>query len=806
MWVSGNLRSALRSAPLLVWLFWAGMATAQPKTKVLIEGHVLQIDDVGIVVDLAGARGARDGDIVELWRPLRLRHPVTGKQVVDRFMIGRLKLTQVRDRLALAKLEGKPSRPIDVGDVVILEREPEPGAEPEAEPPVKQAAPTPAKVEDRTKAPRAAFDEQEPSDPEAATVSKLFESLRGASVRARILAYENYVRARPNGRFAVVLYEEAAQLRRLVALEKAGRAEKADSGSEPVRLTSFAEPKSALAGVPLTIGIEIAGDASGAVLHSRRDGEVAYVSTPMTAIGTGYYAVTVPGDRMQSSKFHYFIEATNPAGEALPVVASAEQPNTTTVHDIPTPTPPQRHESMVYVLTDYADWNNLKGNDVVWQTEGAFGMRFRDIGLRAARTGFGVYRGVGGSLQELDELELSGRKVGLTYGYLEGEFGISQQFSLIGRAVVGLHDDGMGTGAQALLRIGSDKKTNLRARRRSARRHRLAQHHPARARGDRSGADPAPHRSHESTRGKQRGRRCSTERSHARPAGYVGPARRARRSRDRAGRLSLHPRAHAGGTGVLPGAHDQSRRPGFRRGGDVLMVTRAAFSLVLALGAALGLAARAEAQTQAAEDPPAAEAPSGETADQGAQPAEPAAQAALPSAAIPRLHHAPVPVAEAHEDLLIEAEITHPELVRRALLVYRTAADATLREVEFRRGVEHYVASIPADHARWPWLAYAIEIERLDGTKNPIFATREQPHRVQVPEDLMDVRERVLFERLSGRRSVVSTSGEYVSFGRSETDQVDPISGDGERSRRRRLLLSAGSRLYLPAAALDHRV
>jgi hypothetical protein len=460
MWVSGNLRSALRSLPLVVWL-WAATAAAQPKAKISVEGHVLQIDEVGIVVDLAGARGASEGDVVELWRPLRLKHPITGKQVVDRFLIGKLKLTQVRERLALAKLEGKPTRPIEVGDVVILEREPEPGAEPEppakstAPTPAKSTAPAPAKAESHADAPAAAFDEPAAADPEAEAVSKMFDSLRGASVRARILAYENHVRARPNGRFAVVLYEEAAQLRRLLDLEKAG------SRSEPVELASFAEPKSALAGVPLTIGIELSGGATGAVLHSRRDGEVAYVSTPMTALGTDYYAVTVPGDRMQSPKFHYFIEATNRAGDAVPIVASAERPNVTTVRDIPTPTPAQRHESVLYLLTDYADWNNLKGNDVVWQTEGSFGMRFRDIGLRAARTGFGVYRGVGGSLRELDELELSGRKVGLTYGYLEGEVGISLQFSLIGRAVVGLHEDGIGTGAQALVRIGSDKKTNL---------------------------------------------------------------------------------------------------------------------------------------------------------------------------------------------------------------------------------------------------------------------------------------------------------------------------------------------------------
>ena len=88
-------------------------------------------------------------------------------------------------------------------------------------------------------------------------------------------------------------------------------------------------------------------------------------------------------------------------------------------------------------------------------------MRFQDVGLRAARTGFGVYRGTGGSLAELDQQKVPGRKVGLTYGYLEGEFGLSYFTAIIGRVVIGLEDDGVNGGAQALLRLGNDRDTNL---------------------------------------------------------------------------------------------------------------------------------------------------------------------------------------------------------------------------------------------------------------------------------------------------------------------------------------------------------
>ena len=85
-----------------------------------VEGHVLELSEQDIVVDLAHARGATDGAFVELWRPLAVKHPVTGQVINDRFLIGRLKLVQVRDSLSLARAEGKLLRAAQAGDIVIL--------------------------------------------------------------------------------------------------------------------------------------------------------------------------------------------------------------------------------------------------------------------------------------------------------------------------------------------------------------------------------------------------------------------------------------------------------------------------------------------------------------------------------------------------------------------------------------------------------------------------------------------------------------------------------------------------------------
>jgi len=131
------------------------------------------------------------------------------------------------------------------------------------------------------------------------------------------------------------------------------------------------------------------------------------------------------------------------------------------VHDAPRPDAPASPGASVALFTDYANYNRMRTNDYAWQSEGYFGLRYGDIGVRALRSGFGVYRGVGGSIHELDELGLKGRKVGLTYGYLEGEFGPNKIVGLIGRLVLGLTDEGVDGGGQLFVRLGNDKLTNI---------------------------------------------------------------------------------------------------------------------------------------------------------------------------------------------------------------------------------------------------------------------------------------------------------------------------------------------------------
>jgi hypothetical protein len=426
----------------------AGPAAAVPAP---LERHVLRIEDSDILVDLTPKDGANVGDELSLWRPVRLVHPVTHKVINDRYRIGTLRIVQMHDAIALARPVTPPLRAPAAGDVVVFERAPAtpPGnAAPDAHagfPPLQAAAPAAAPSAETGAA---------SADPEARSVSLLFDKLVGASLITRIRRYERYAQANPNGRYTRTLLEEAAALRELVSARE-------NNEADAPSVRHFDVPAQALDGAPLMLTVEMNGRVVGAILHARAANESGYRSTPMVASGRKYFTATLPPDRVIAPRIEYFVEAVRPSGQVVPVAGSPDAPLVTLVSHVPHAGGTLEHETTVLVTTDYADYNRLRGNDHVWQTEGLFTMRFGDVGVRSLSSGFGVYRGIGGSINDLDVLGRDPRSVGLTYGYVEGEFGIKPTVSLMTRAVLGLRARGTAGGAQLKMRIGSDLKTNV---------------------------------------------------------------------------------------------------------------------------------------------------------------------------------------------------------------------------------------------------------------------------------------------------------------------------------------------------------
>jgi len=95
-------------------------APGSPATgPVGVEGYVVAIEGGDLILDLGSTRGVSEGEHLELWRPLKLVHPVTRRIVSDRYRIGSIVVEQVRPTISLGKLDETPLRPPAPGDIVI---------------------------------------------------------------------------------------------------------------------------------------------------------------------------------------------------------------------------------------------------------------------------------------------------------------------------------------------------------------------------------------------------------------------------------------------------------------------------------------------------------------------------------------------------------------------------------------------------------------------------------------------------------------------------------------------------------------
>lgn len=436
------------------------------------EGVIVSMESEFAVVDIGATRGVGAGDVLEVWRTFKMKHPVTGRTIVDRFRIGALRVTQARPGVSVARVDGDVERTILQGDIVVAQKKEPPKAPPTA--PAEAASPasrtdeksraesaSPSTVTTTTTTTKTATPTAvAPPDPDAQELDALFRSLRGASPERRLAELERFVFEHPQSRHVEVLWDEARALKRLVDDER----QRAERAAERPRAVSFLPPKTAPAGVPLRIGMEL-DEARGAMLHVRRRGKGAFTTTAMDASGPGYFGLTLPASMMREGTLEYFVESTSVHGDVFAVAGTAAAPLRVHVEDaIPPDTRAEAAPSpvvMATVLTDYASFNSKKANDTVWQSEAQLGVRMRDEGLRALRSGFGVYRGKGGTLEDLDERNLEARSVGLTYGYLEMEVALASAFALVGRGIVGLREAGVNGGAQGFVRIGNDRRTNI---------------------------------------------------------------------------------------------------------------------------------------------------------------------------------------------------------------------------------------------------------------------------------------------------------------------------------------------------------
>jgi hypothetical protein len=415
---------------------------------------VLAVQASDVILDLSEAQAITPGRSVELWRPIRLRHPVTGRSIEDRFRIGTLSITQVRPHLSLAIANGELERPPQPGDVVIVV--PDLAALPLAvavEPVAAAAVVAPAVPVAPSAAPGAAVSAGA-RDADAISLSLLFDSLKGRSPRERVAAYTAFTQAHPGHRYGAALIDQTRQLRELIDADRGPR-------SAPV-LGHHHPPELALVGRDLSLSVQLETVRPGVLVHYKSSASTTFQTLPAVSAGRNFFAVALPGAAVTDGGLQYFMETVDAAGKPELLVGTAQAPIAVATRRDWDLSAPHRPAATAQLTADYADYNRLRDNDRDWRLEADFGLRLNDVGLRALRSGFGVYRGVGGTLVDLDELGKSARQVGLTYGYLEAEYALREGFSVIVRTLLGLYGDGVSGGLQAQVRIGSDRATNVK--------------------------------------------------------------------------------------------------------------------------------------------------------------------------------------------------------------------------------------------------------------------------------------------------------------------------------------------------------
>lgn len=208
------------------------------------------------------------------------------------------------------------------------------------------------------------------------------------------------------------------------------------------------------------------------------------------------------------------------------------------------------------------------------------------------------------------------------------------------------------------------------------------------------------------------------------------------------------------------------------------MVTKKCTHVTAALAAAVLLAATPAAadEARAAEE---AAAPAASPAPELASEREPAPRppAPKPAEVAPAVHHEPIASARAGEPLTVRATIDGPHLVKSVYVVYRTGGKwFTVRLL--RSGDVDHAGKIPAEHVQGARFGYAIEMEKLDGTRAAVFASRDELQPVVLHDDPTDERERWLLDRLGGRRSLTSATFELVRFGTTEGKTALPCAAN----------------------------
>jgi hypothetical protein len=459
------------SCRLLIWLVCVpllGAALSARADEPPLRATVLHIDGEDVVIDVGAAQLTTATELT-VFRPLEVRHPITGKRVRDRFAIGVLRVVQPGERLSIAHAVNKPRHAFAVGDMVESAAvapapAPAPSPAPAAPAPVRAAVTT-------TSAPAA----QLPTAAADRVLVLHWRATLNQSPEQRVRIYLAYLTQHPGTPYHAALVQEINYLREIDAQLRTRASVNAASSAlahAPAEssLIEMAPLTGAEAGRDVELGALVrVPNVRAVLLHVRALESPGYRTQTMVVDARGHARARVSKDLVRAPGLAYFVELVGQDGKNRPALGSASEPRIAVVQGVSPSAPPRERAVRVKASSELVSFDGTSGRDYFFISEGDFLYRVRRGPLYGLRIGYGTLRGEGGTVEQLDVQLQEPQPAGFSYGFVEAELELHRLFGLATRGTIGLGrpDDpsaqrnGLTGGFQLRARIGEAEGTHL---------------------------------------------------------------------------------------------------------------------------------------------------------------------------------------------------------------------------------------------------------------------------------------------------------------------------------------------------------
>jgi hypothetical protein len=421
----------------------------------IARGAIIKIERDEIYVNLGRGRGLVDGAPLRIKRRINLKHPVTRAPVSDWIPIGAATVTEAGERMSRAIIGGLITE-VAVGDIAEIYVD---------TPDAPRPAPTPEPVEPRVAAPA-----PEPIARDTQAVLAVFSQQSGATLDARIAAWEGYQSTYPTSPHAAAIASDLEQLREL--RRELQPSTRTSEDVAPVVL-QHAAPTIVRAGadIPLVFLIDRPERVASGWLHYRTAGARTYQRVLLRREHELYLRGAIPAAAVAGGAVEYFVEVTSPRGDGGVAIGAPGRPLSIQIEKprLVEAFGGERGRTMLTLSVTYLDFANLDtraGDRTDREVFGEVDVRYELRGrLRAIGTGYGAFTGTGGADAVWNPANPAPR-TGYNYGYVEAEVAVAEAtlpISVAGRLYLGVGRDGFEPGGEGRIRLGAVGGSNLTA-------------------------------------------------------------------------------------------------------------------------------------------------------------------------------------------------------------------------------------------------------------------------------------------------------------------------------------------------------